>query len=286
MEYMVCSTARLSSQLKSVYGWMELIFVSASLDIPLSSNLESVRCSTTANKHGVCIVRNSSAYEYTSFTQWNEKVTFPCCLDWDIEFTVTAKSRRDKEVIATSDLMLIQSTGTLKLPLRIGAKCVGEIEVSLIFHPNYQSFKYLTIGCYLSEQLSYTLTNEILQELNNHSSKSNQVKENEEHENIQSFSLIPNNDILNIIAVVDNFTTFLTNEKSFHGELCLALNIKTNYDGILHKPTNHEDTSGLLLLNKNSMGSDIPQYIPIYRVVSGTMNFLIKLIGHLPQVFI
>ena len=85
---------------------------------------------------------------------------------------------------------------------------------------------------------------------------------------------------------VDNFTTFLTNEKSFHGELCLALNIKANYDGILHKPNNKEESSGLLLLNKNSMGSDIPKYIPIYRVVSGTMNFLIKLMGHLPQVFI
>jgi hypothetical protein len=265
------STARLTSQLKAVQGWAEVSFVGASLQIPLSSNLESVRCSVVVNKQGVAVTRNSSACAFSESVLWNQEVTFPCCLDWDIEFSIRAVSNRNKEVVAVSDVMLVQSAGRLTLPLRIGAKRVGELEVSLVFHPNYRSFKYLAIGCYLSEQLSYSLTNSLLNDLR----KTSNTTEGQMH------ATATEDDVMSIVATIDNFTTFLTDEETYHKELCAALNIP--FDRTVRGDPEKQLSTGRfesLLRQRHST----PQQVPIHRVAKGAKNFLAKLLDGLPQV--
>jgi hypothetical protein len=271
MEYIMSSTARLTSQLKAVQGWAEVSFVGASLQIPLSSNLESVRCSVVVNKQGVAVTRNSSACAFSESVLWNQEVTFPCCLDWDIEFSIRAVSNRNKEVVAVSDLMLVQSAGRLTLPLRIGAKCVGELEVSLVFHSNYRSFKYLAIGCYLSEQLSYSLTNSLLNDLR----KTSNTTEGQMH------ATATEDDVMSIVATIDNFTTFLTDEETYHQELCAALNIP--FDRSARGDPEKQLSTGRfesLLRQRHAT----PQQVPIHRVAKGAKNFLAKLLEGLPQV--
>jgi hypothetical protein len=275
MEYVASSTARLTSQLKSVQGWAELVFVSASIELPLSSNLETVRCSAVTAKGGCSITKNSSASAYSSYIVWNETETFPCCLDWDIEFTITVKTNRDKNIVAVTDVILIQSTGKISLPLRVGAKCVGELEVSLVFHPNQRSFKYLSIGCYLSEQLSYTLTNDILQTLNRNSGSVG--------DSLQSIA--SEEDAASIITAADRFTTFLTEENVYESELCTALNIhQPETEGKARKmpPDSRYPRNYDAMLHQRPVNT--PKLVPIHRVVIGTKKFLAKLLENVAQV--
>jgi hypothetical protein len=274
MEYVASSTARLTSQLKSVQGWVELVFVSASIELPLSSNLETVRCNAVTAKGGCSITKNSSASDYSSYIVWNETETFPCCLDWDIEFTITVKSNRDKNIVAVTDVILVQSAGKISLPLRVGAKCVGELEVSLVFHPNQRSFKYLSIGCYLSEQLSYTLTNDILRTLNCSSGSVG--------DSLQSIA--SEEDAASIITAADRFTTFLTEENVYEGELCSALNIQSETEGKAHKmpPDSRYPRNYDAMLHQRP--GNAPKLVPIHRVVSGAKKFLAKLLKNVAQV--
>jgi hypothetical protein len=274
MEYVASSTARLTSQLKSVQGWAELVFVSASIELSLPSNLETVRCSAVTAKDCCSITKNSSACAYSQYIVWNETETFPCCLDWDIQFSITAKSNRDKGIVAVTDVILIQSTGKINLPLRVGAKCVGELEVSLVFHPNQRSFKYLSIGCYLSEQLSYTLTNDILKTLNRNSGSVG--------DSLQSIS--SEEDAANIITAADRFTTFLTEENVYQSELCLALNIQSENEGKAR--TTPSDSryprSYDALLHQRQVNT--PKLVPVHRAVSGAKKFLSRLLENVAQV--
>lgn len=171
----------------------------------------------------------------------------------------------------SSDLSTVNISGAYNIPIRLGAKCIGELEVLVAFHPNYQSFKYLAIGCTLSEQLSYSLTKNILTDLNNTSAEE------------AMHAIGSEEDIMSIFAAVDNFTTFLTQEEVYNGELCLALGIKTSYSGNMNSPLDSADARNYRsLLAEHPF--DLPKEVPAHRVAAGAKNFLSKLLEELPQV--
>ena len=170
-----------------------------------------------------------------------------------------------------SDLSTVNVSGAYNIPIRLGAKCIGELEVLVTFHPNYQSFKYLAIGCTLSEQLSYSLTKSILNDLNNTSAEE------------AMHAIVSEEDILSIFTAVDNFTTFLTQEEVYNGELCLALGLKTSYSGNMNSPLDSADARNYRsLLQEHPF--DLPKEVPAHRVATGAKNFLSKLLEDLPQV--
>lgn len=205
------------------------------------------------------------------FPQWNESFILRCYPHWGVEFSVTGKDRCEAVTQLQSDLISFQHPGLSKIPVRFGVKCVGELQISIIFHPNYRSFKYLTIGCNLSEQLSFTLTNTILSDLNTNSFEE------------KMHAIASEEDIISIIAAVDNFTTFLTQDAAYAGELCLALKLKTSYNGKLHNPPVVDDPHNYRsLLSQES--ATLPKSIPLHKVAIGAKNFLGKLLDNLPQV--
>lgn len=98
-------------------------------------------------------------------------------------------------------------------------------------------------------------------------------------------AIVSEDEVLSIVAVVDNFTTFLTDEETYHEELCLALGIPLEKGraamtaGEQEKHLSHRYDS---LLRQRRVAT--PQLVPIHRVASGAKNFLHKLLGDLPQV--
>ena len=275
--------ARLTSQLKSVIGSATVMIVGANLSVPFFESIESMQCEVLVDKQGAKIIRQTSKCQYESFPQWNETVQFHCCVDWDIQFFVSivaSSNENDGESVELcSDLVDMETNGVSKIPLRIGTKQVGELEISLVFYPNYQSFKYLSVGCYLSEQLPYSLVNTILSDLNKSTMEERMLHADSEAED----------DIISVIAAVDNFTTFLTEEDTYNRELCTALNLKTQQNNRASRMPaqqqgyEHERTRSYssLLAERNA---ELPSSIPLHKVAMGAKCFLMKLLGKLPQV--
>lgn len=241
------------------------------MEIPSVGEIENIQCSVVVDKQGSSITRKSSIRSYASYPQWNEVARFQACTDWTLEFVVVIQLQDGRAMQLSSDLSTVNISGAYNIPIRLGAKCIGELEVLVAFHPNYQSFKYLAIGCTLSEQLSYSLTKNILTDLNNTSAEE------------AMHAIGSEEDIMSIFAAVDNFTTFLTQEEVYNGELCLALGIKTSYSGNMNSPLDSADARNYRsLLAEHPF--DLPKEVPAHRVAAGAKNFLSKLLEELPQV--
>ena len=267
------STVRLSAQLKAVVGSVDLTFRGARLDIPSVGEIDNIWCKAIVDKQGSSITRKSSVRSYVSYPQWNEVARFQACSDWTLEFVIVVELQDGRAMQLTSDLSAVNSSGAYNIPIRLGARCVGELEISIAFHPNYYSFKYLAIGCTLSEQLPYSLTKSILTDLNTTSAEESM------------YAMASEEDILCIFAAVENFTTFLTQEDVYNGELCLALHIKTTYDGRINKPPNERDPHHYKSLLSEQQFS-VPREVPLPRVAAGAKNFLTKLLEELSQVYL
>lgn len=267
----VCSSARLSSQLRGLSGTADLVIIGLHLDSQWSKKFEKLRCTAIIDREQANISRQTALCSIGTFPQWNETFTFRCFSHWGVEFIVSGIDQRDEMVQLQSDLASFQQLGVCTVPVRYGAKCVGELQVSIAFHPNYRSFKYLAIGCNLSEQLAFSLTNSILAELDTKSIED------------KMYAIASEDDIIRIITAVDNFTTFLTRDVAYTGELCLALKLKTSYNGKLHNPPDANDPHNYrsLLSQENAL---LPKSIPLHKVAIGAKNFLSKLLDDLPQV--
>lgn len=262
------SSARLSSQLKGIAGSADLVIIGVHLDGQWARSFEKVRCIAIIDKEQTNISRQTSLCTSGTLPQWNETFTLRCFSHWGLEFILTGTDQQGDTIQMHSDLISFQHPGICNVPVRYGVKCVGELQVSVVFHPNYRSFKYLALGCTLSEQLSYSLINTILTELNTQD---------------KMHAIASEDDIIRIIAAVDNFTTFLTQEEAYSGELCLALKLKTSYNGKLHNPPDSDDPHHYkTLLTKEA--PVLPKSIPLHKVAIGAKNFLSKLLDDLPQV--
>jgi hypothetical protein len=172
---------RRAGLLDSELGSANLTLADATLDplLPLphatmSDDVVSMHVEVViASYSGARIVRQSSSSSAVPHTHephgafdsnptWEESVQFRACLDWEVKFSLLLRNLEGIPItVLTSETMTIKALCAMhnhsmhsmhaysarsyaSIPLRMGAKLVGQLRISMTFFPNYGSFRYLT----------------------------------------------------------------------------------------------------------------------------------------------
>eukprot|EP01038_Epipyxis_sp_PR26KG_P012703 gene12703-17035_t len=202
----------------------------------VNRSTESIQIKTAKqSKRDIKSSVNHSIYD----VKWEQEFELRCCNSWDCEIVVAIQQKtiknkikknrpnknysshrrvhfdqndyyNDEEIsfilsdidILNTDVISLANTNKnsiQSIPLRQGARCVGEIQLTLMFIPNHQSFQFLSIECTLKPDLPLRVLEEMLARL--------VLNNRDDHRNENYYDI--NNAI---IGAIDFFLSFVKDQ--------------------------------------------------------------------------